>query len=165
MANTVLTPQGWSYWTGMAKETRPDTDFLTNALVGGIKLGSKKVKASPIEDIKYDFYMSPQQLAPLRGFHDENVKMSISNTRVQRTASIPSMPMEEDVDIREAYDAVPAPMEDLRASIGKMNPMVKQAVRDKLLEMKNMKARTIEMLLGDILEDGKISYDDGTYQY
>lgn len=165
MANTLLTPKGWSYWTGMAKETRPDTDFLTKALIGSTKLGAKNVKASPIEDIKYDFYMSPQQIAPLRGFHDENVKVAISNKRVQRTAAIPSMPMEEDVDIREAYDAVPAPMEDLRASIGKMNPMVKQKIMAKQMEMKNMKARTIEMLLGDILQDGKISYDDGTYSY
>lgn len=165
MANKVLTPQGWSYWTGMAKETRPDTDFLTKALIGGTSLGSKNVKSSPIEDIKYDFFMSPQQLAPLRGFHDENVKVAILNKRVQRTVGIPSMPMEEDVDIRQAYDAVPAPMEELRASISKLNPMIKQAVRDKQREMKNMKARTIEMLLGDIISDGKISYNDGVFQY
>lgn len=165
MANTVLTPQGWSYWTGMAKETRPDTDFLTNALVGGIKLGSKKVKASPIEDIKYDFYRSPQQLAPLRGFHDENVKISIDGLREQRTASIPSIPMEEDVDIREVYDMVPAPMEDLRASVDKLNPQIKARIRDKLSMMDDMKSRRIEALLADIITDGKISYDDGTYSY
>lgn len=163
--NTILTPQGWSFWTGMARETRPDTDFLTQALIGGTNLGSPKVKASPIEDIKYDFYRTPQNAAPLRGFHDENVKISSEGLREQRTASIPSMPMEDDADIRQAYDMVPAPMENLRASVDRMNPQIKAAVREKQQVMRNMSARRIEQLLGDIIEDGAINYDDGTYSF
>jgi len=165
MANQMLTPAAWSYWVGITRESRPDTRFLTNTLLGGINLGNSKVKTSPIEDIKYDFYRKPQALAPMRGFHDEAVKLNQEDSREQRTIAIPSIPMEEDAGIRQAYDAVPAPMEDIRASAKRLNSVVKGQIADKLTGMKGLVARRIEYLLADIVEDGKISYDDGVYSY
>ncbi len=164
MSNIALTPAAWSFWTELVKDSKPDTNFLINKLLGGVRTGGK-VKFSPIEDIKYDFYKKPQAAAPLRGFHDETVKVDLLSHREQRVARIPSIPMEEDVDIRFVYDAVPAPMENLRASIERLNPYVKQQIADKQNEMLKMVDRRIEVQLGQIIKEGKITYDDSTFAY
>ncbi len=162
---SILTPAGWSYWTGMAKDLRPDTQFLTKSLIGGTSLGSSKVKGSPIPEIKYDFYLMPQEAAPLRSFHDENVKVSITDHREQRVAIVPNAGMEDDVDIREVFDQVPPPMEDLRASTQRLSDMTKGQVREKQIEMKNMIHRRIEVMLGQIIAGGSIDYADDMYTF
>ncbi len=165
MPNNILTPVGWSYWTGMAHDLRPDSRFLTKVLLGGTSLGSSKVKGSPIPEIKYDFYRMPQEAAPLRSFHDENVKVSIMDHREQRMALVPLMGMEDDVDIRESFDMIPPPMEDLRASAQKLSSMTKGQVREKLIEMKNMIHRRIEVFLGQIIATGGINYQDDMFTF
>lgn len=165
MANIALTPQSWSYWTGMAHDLRPDTSFLTKLLIGDTRLGGSKVTSSPIEDIKYDFYLKPQEAAPLRGFHDESVHIDVIGTRTQRVATIPAMPMQMDVDIREVYDSVPPPMEDLRASVARLNEITKGKVREKMEDAKNLVSRRIEQWLGQIIATQGISYNDGTYSF
>ncbi len=165
MPNNILTPAGWSFWTGMAHDLRPDTQFLTKTLIGGTSLGSTKVKGSPIPEIKYDFYLMPQEASPLRSFHDENVKVAIEDYREQRMAVVPNAGMEDDVDIREVYDQVPPPMEDIRASVQRLSNMTKGQIREKLIEMKNMIHRRIEVMLGQIVATGEIDYEDSQFRF
>lgn len=165
MANVLLTPSGWSYWTGMASDLKPDTQFLTKTLIGSVGLGSPKVKASPIEQIKYDFYIKPQPLAPMRGFHDENVNVATDNVRESRVALIPSMPLESDVDIREVFDSVPPPMEDIRASAERLNSVVKSKVREQQIDLRNMQMRRVEEMLAQAIATFAYTYNDGKFTY
>jgi len=157
--------KSWQYFTELVRVMDVDTDFLTRALIGNINLkgGNSKVSSSPIEYIEYEYETLPLTAAPMRGFHDDHVPVSSATQRVKKVVNVYSIPLEDDVDLKEAFDAVPAPATDTQASLARLNAITKKRIADKQAFMKGMIARRIEIMLGQILYDGKISYNDGVF--
>lgn len=164
MANELLSPKNWEYFTELVRQVEFDAQFLTKLLIGSINArNNKKVVMSPIREIEYDFVKRPLAAAPMRGFFDEPVKITDLTYRERRVVPIYSIPMEDEVDLMEATQFVPPPATDTQASVRKLNDNIKAKIVDKQTEMKKMIARRIEIMLGQIIVDGKISYDDGQF--
>lgn len=157
--------KNWRYFTELVRVLEVDTDFLTRALIGNINIrsGNSKIETSPIEHVEYEYETMPLSAAPMRGYHDDYVPISSATQRVKKVVNVYSMPLEDDVDIKEAFEAVPAPATDTQASFSKLNDVVKKRIADKQATMKGMIVRRVEVMLGQILKEGKITYNDGVF--
>ncbi len=157
--------KNWQYFTELVRVLDVDTDFLAKSLIGNINLkgGNSKVSASPIEHIEYEYETVPLSAAPLRGFHDDYVPVSSATQRKKKVVNVYSIPLEDDIDLKGAFDFVPAPATDTQASFTKLNDVIKKQIADKQAFMKKMVARRIEVMLGQILKEGKITYNDGVF--
>lgn len=160
-----LDPKNWVYFTELIQNNKPDVQFLTKLLIGGITLGSGngKVRTSPERTIVYDIEHFERPAAPLRNYYAEPIEVSKLTNREQKTAPIVSVPLRDYIPIELFDRMVPAPALNVTSSTRAKNDMWKREIILVQEAMMKMVTRRIEEMLGQIIATGKIAYDDGTF--
>lgn len=153
----ALSDLSWKHVTAFIETVKPDSFFLTKALLGNID----NAPVEPVPYIEFEYEYAPRRLAPLRTYLDEPVNISVEFKRKVRRIDMPSIPLVDNVRVIEGL--YPVTYEDQGSSnitIAKENRILNERIQKKLKAMKDMISRRIEYMIADIMADGVLSYSD-----
>lgn len=148
----------WEYLTTLVNEIKPESNFLTSKLIGN------KIINEDAEMVIWDEQTGVYKPAPLDTLGSPATKINVQYHLKRRSAVAPQIYLEDQVRIYDALQG-PLPGQNTTISVARLNANDKQRVAYKVLELKNMVNRRIELMLAQMLTNGKIESDNYKYDF
>jgi len=154
----MANPFEWEYLTTVVNEIKPESNFLTQKLIGN------KIVNEPAEQVVWAMQTGTYKPAPLNTIGDPATKVDVQLHLDSKSAVAPQILLEDRIQVYDALTGM-MPGQSGPVSVAKLNANDRQRIAYKVAELRKSIDRTIELMLAQIVTTGKINLDKFKYDF